>query len=213
MVDSLEKLGPPPSLDTEPRYKDFIGVYPNAVDHELCDAIVRWADEWLTKGLFSERENDAQGRNQADQSLVVGGASDADRALATQEFLLEEFRLPLEQALMSTWELYKKMYWPARVVSLALPYHKIQITEPIQGYHVWHYEAEGEQFMHRVAAYTLYLNDVEEGGETEFLYQSLRVRAKKGTVVWFPAGYTHPHRGNPPLSGSKYITTGWLTHK
>ena len=27
-------------------------------------------------------------------------------------------------------------------------------------------------------------NDVEEGGETEFLYQQLKVKPKKGTVVY-----------------------------
>jgi hypothetical protein len=26
----------------------------------------------------------------------------------------------------------------------------------------------------------------------------------------FPSGYTHTHRGNPPLSGEKIILTGWL---
>jgi hypothetical protein len=56
----------------------------------------------------------------------------------------------------------------------------------------------------------MYLNDVEHGGETEFLYQKRRVSAKTGRVVIWPAGYTHVHRGNPPLSGEKYLLTGWL---
>jgi len=56
----------------------------------------------------------------------------------------------------------------------------------------------------------LYLNDVEEGGETEFLYVKRRVSAKKGRFVLWPAGFTHTHRGNPPLSGEKYIMTGWV---
>jgi hypothetical protein len=56
----------------------------------------------------------------------------------------------------------------------------------------------------------IYLNDVEEGGETEFLYQKRRVQAKQGRLVMWPAAYTHTHRGNPPLSGDKYALTGWL---
>ena len=35
----------------------------------------------------------------------------------------------------------------------------------------------------RTMAWMAYLNDVEEGGETEFLYQQLKVKPKKGTVV------------------------------
>jgi len=43
---------------------------------------------------------------------------------------------------------------------------------------------------------------------TTFLYQQLKVKPKKGTVVIWPGSYTHLHRGNPPMS-DKYIATGW----
>jgi hypothetical protein len=56
----------------------------------------------------------------------------------------------------------------------------------------------------------MYLNDVDDGGETEFLYQSKRYKPVKGRVLIWPAGFTHVHRGNPPLSGEKYIATSWL---
>lgn len=63
----------------------------------------------------------------------------------------------------------------------------------------------------RMVTALAYLNDVEEGGETEFLYQSLRIKPKKGMGVIWPGGYTHLHRGNPPLKGVKYILTGWYS--
>ena len=56
----------------------------------------------------------------------------------------------------------------------------------------------------------LYLNSVTEGGETEFLYQKRRIKPQQGRLVIFPAGFTHTHRGNPPLSGDKYILTSWV---
>ena len=62
----------------------------------------------------------------------------------------------------------------------------------------------------RILATMMYLNDVDEGGETEFLYQSLRFKPKRGQFLIWPAGFTHVHRGNPPLSGEKYISTSWL---
>ena len=55
----------------------------------------------------------------------------------------------------------------------------------------------------------VYLNDVEEGGETEFLYQQLKIKPSKGRVVIWPGSFTHLHRGNPPMS-TKYIATGWF---
>ena len=54
-----------------------------------------------------------------------------------------------------------------------------------------------------------YLNDEFDGGETEFLYMNKRISAKQGRIIIFPAGFTHTHRGNPPIGGEKYIATSW----
>lgn len=87
---------------------------------------------------------------------------------------------------------------------------RIQKTEPTQGFHVFHFENARRVHFGRMAVFTVYLNDVPEGGETEFLYKSLRVEAKKGRLVLWPSDWTYLHRGNPPLSGTKYIMTGWV---
>jgi hypothetical protein len=87
---------------------------------------------------------------------------------------------------------------------------KIQRTLPGQGYHAWHTENMTREVSNRLMTFIVYLNDVEEGGETEFLYQHKRVKPKTGTCVLWPTTYTHPHRGNPPLKGEKYILTGWV---
>ena len=55
-----------------------------------------------------------------------------------------------------------------------------------------------------------YLNDVQEGGETEFYYQDLSIKPRKGTMVIAPAYFTHTHRGNVPISNDKYILTSWV---
>ena len=89
---------------------------------------------------------------------------------------------------------------------------KIQKTLPGEGYHIWHHENTGKDFSDRVAVYTVYLNDINDGGETEFLHQGVRVPPKRGTVCIFPASYTHVHRGNPPLKDAKYIVTGWFEY-
>lgn len=90
--------------------------------------------------------------------------------------------------------------------------HKVQKTSPGQGYHIWHTENMGRNSCNRLLTYILFLNDVEDGGETEFLYYGLRVKPKAGDVLLWPAGFTHTHRGNPPLSGDKYIMTGWVEY-
>jgi len=87
---------------------------------------------------------------------------------------------------------------------------KLQKTLPGEGYHTWHFESDNKERSGRIAAWGLYLNTIDEGGETEWLYQKKRIAATEGTLVVWPAGYTHAHRGNPPLSGEKYLLTGWV---
>jgi len=89
---------------------------------------------------------------------------------------------------------------------------KIQKTEKGEGYHVWHTESTNMKSRDRICSFILYLNDLEEGGETEFLYQSKRIKPVKNRLIIWPASYTHVHRGNPPLSGTKYIITGWVEY-
>ena len=85
-----------------------------------------------------------------------------------------------------------------------------QKTQPKQGYHSWHHEKCDQNTNKRTLVWMVYMNDVDEGGETEFLYQQKKIKPKTGRVVIFPASFTHQHRGNPPMS-NKYIITGWLS--
>jgi hypothetical protein len=82
------------------------------------------------------------------------------------------------------------------------------------GYHHWHSEiypqnASGET-LHRALLFQFYLNDVAEGGETEFLYQERKVAARQGRLIIAPAGFTHSHKGHVARSGDKYIATSWI---
>ncbi len=82
------------------------------------------------------------------------------------------------------------------------------------GYHHWHSEIYPQnqtcETLHRVLLYQYYLNDVTEGGETEFLYQNRKVAPKAGRLVIAPAGFTHTHKGHIPLSGDKTIVNSWV---
>lgn len=51
----------------------------------------------------------------------------------------------------------------------------------------------------------LYLNTVEEGGETVFPSQGIAVKPVQGRVVVFPSFWMFPHSSETPLTGDKYI--------
>ncbi len=87
------------------------------------------------------------------------------------------------------------------------------------GYFHWHSEFyphptdPSQPSLHRTLLWMFYLNDVEQGGETEFYFQKLKSKPKMGTLVIAPADFTHTHRGNKPISNDKYIFTSWIMYK
>ena len=84
------------------------------------------------------------------------------------------------------------------------------------GYHHWHSEHfphpsdPTQRSLHRVLLWLVYLNDVEDGGETEFFYQQAKVKPTKGSIVLAPCGFTHTHRGSVPKSSDKYVLASWV---
>jgi len=86
---------------------------------------------------------------------------------------------------------------------------KIKKLEAGAGFHAWHYENGDYLSCGRTFVVQTYLNDDFDGGETEFLYLNKREKASTGDVIIFPCQYTHTHRGNPPLGGTKYLATSW----
>lgn len=92
--------------------------------------------------------------------------------------------------------------------------YQVQYYEQNTGYYKWH--SDELQFasplnQYRLLTFIWYLNDVEVGGETEFLNGS--IKPVSGKILIFPATWTYVHRGNMPISNSKYIITGWIGNK
>lgn len=81
-------------------------------------------------------------------------------------------------------------------------------------YAYWHCEvfpqAPHNEALHRSLLWMVYLNDVAQGGQTEFFYQQKSIQPRTGRMVIAPAYFTHTHRGCPPVSGDKYILTSWI---
>ena len=83
-------------------------------------------------------------------------------------------------------------------------------------YHHYHSEIypspndHENESLHRILLFMYYLNDVNQGGETEFYYQQKFIKPKAGRLVIAPAGFTHTHKGHVPISNDKYILTSWI---
>jgi hypothetical protein len=80
------------------------------------------------------------------------------------------------------------------------------------GFYDWHNDASFDANGIRVLTFMWYLNDVEIGGETEFM-NDLKIKPEKGKLVIFPASWQFVHRGLVPVSNKKWICTGWTYAK
>lgn len=69
----------------------------------------------------------------------------------------------------------------------------------------------------RISTLVMYLNDVEQGGETFFPKLNLSVTPKKGMAVYFEYFYNDQnlndltlHGGAPVITGEKWVATQWM---
>jgi len=192
-------------------HETFIRYYDNAVSTEFCQGIIKYF-EWALENNRTWDRVEATNNIKQDKSTVLNPHTywDIDFNWAHLGPYLQEFN-------QSFWDVCYSAYREEFDTLNNLQQHtiftyKVQKTMPGGGYHVWHCEHDSIEHSRRLATYTLFLNDVAEGGETEFLYQNERVAPKEGRLVIFPSSYTHTHRGNPPLRGIKYILTGWVEY-
>lgn len=88
----------------------------------------------------------------------------------------------------------------------------LQYYPPGGGYKVWHTERNNGTpvVACRHLVFMTYLNDVTDGGETEFYHQQLKVRPERGLTLIWPTDWTFTHRGIPSPTQEKYIITGWF---
>tara|TARA_Y100001938_G_scaffold35848_1_gene49259 strand:+ start:91 stop:633 length:543 start_codon:yes stop_codon:yes gene_type:complete len=83
--------------------------------------------------------------------------------------------------------------------------------EPGKSYERIHCENDGsKENQNRAFAWMIYLNDIQIGGETEFIYQKFKTTPKAGNLYIWPSGATHMHRGLVAPYQDKYFLTGWF---
>ena len=73
-----------------------------------------------------------------------------------------------------------------------------------------HSERTSLDSLHRLFAWMTYLNNVDDGGTTNFEYYDIKDKPEIGKTLIWPAEWTHAHTGSILKSGTKYIITGWI---
>lgn len=184
----------------EVKENTFIFEKQNALSAELCDEMIRRFEE--------NTEDQYKGR--------IGQTATEDNSVKKTTDLVvsgKEHWKDIDK------QLFQSLAGAIKEFREAFPYFKgpfkdmgygIQRYNPGEYYH-WHIDGGSHDFSMRQLVALWYLNDVPgPGGETEFLFQKVKVTPEKGKLVLFPPFWTHEHRACTVNEGVKYIATTWV---
>jgi hypothetical protein len=180
---------------------NFVVRYRGAFSRKECADLVQYIDYLDNNNLLFY---DTEKLHQVDNKTINvnnGFNLDVTAASRISQQILPNMKICIDE--------YVNMFSLLQTSEFAVYDCKLKKIPPGGGFHSWHYENGSYISAPRSFVIQVYLNDEFDGGETEFLYQNLREEAVTGDVIIFPAGFTHTHRGNPPIGGTKYIATTW----
>ena len=169
-------------------------------DLSICDGLIEYHKnnvEYKRRGLTAAGE--VTNKNKVSTDAIVHGGS--------QNHIIQKYK----SEVISATQIYCKKYSLDRLFQIGIkePFN-IQHYAPNEGFFNWHCERSYYQSHQRALVFMTYLNDVEDGGETEFYYQQLKIKPVKGKMVIWPPDFTHLHRGITSPTQEKYIATGWM---
>ena len=192
---------------------NLIGRYSNPGFEAVADGVMvffdRRSDLQRPGVAFGPGGGDEPAKVSTDISLVSIDRSDPD-AYALSEVIVRGVSAGLQQYLKER-PMFRSVCPDQEL--FVVPIFNLQRYAPGEGFKQWHCDwtisDEATEPVHRVLAWILYCDSVEEAG-TEFHWQEHHEPAERGKLVIFPAGPSHIHRGRVNATSSKTIATGWI---
>lgn len=198
-------------MNTE--YKEFIGIYSNVYPEGYCQHLIDEFERLIASGAGANRQRSENAPKHRKDDMQLG----LNIGVHTVSNFGDDSTVKVFfNGLQKCYDTYTDQFSALKDGNIRATAMKMQRTDSGGGYHVWHSEQGNREHAERVLVYMLYLNtlDKQDGGETEFLYQRLRLTPEENTMILWPAAYTHTHRGNTVLGNkSKYVVTGWFYYE
>jgi hypothetical protein len=181
-------------------------------DSRVCDALIRCFQECealdcVHRGRLGQQKVRVDLKDSYDLSL-----SNIPRAVGeAYKEVFDTYFKALGQFASDYMDQFPHLRSHTRSCSINEP-PNIQHYPPAGGFFEEHYENAGPVVAKRVLTFQSFLNDIQEGGGTRFVYQDYVASPSKGKTVLWPAGYTHVHCGVVAPHEDKYIITGWWSY-
>ena len=179
---------------------DFIGVYDDVYTKDQCKELVSYIDKLENNSVLIDEGEKTKGNI---EHLTLNMSFDYD--LHAWSWIGDNINGNMQKCI----DHYLKQFPQLGKNRFLINDFKIKKIPAGCGFHNWHFEDNNIQNTNRYFVVQIYLNEEFEGGETEFLYFNIRLKPKLGRLIIFPAAFTHTHRGNTPIGGTKYIASTW----
>jgi len=175
----------------------YIAVFENAIDKSACDDIIKLFD------TYKDKQNRVE-NNQSPNFTQFNITQNKDLHPELHQYLVKS-----AQAAIST---YKDMVSDSKFWPFEYGFEQFRIKMYNKGKDQFreHVDSITLESNKRFLAFFWYLNDVSEGGETEFTNLGIKVKPSKGKLVMFPPYWLYPHIGHIPLSNDKYLLSSYL---
>lgn len=190
--------------------KDFICVYDNAYTKEECKKIIDRCEnsEFLRPGMCASSDGSVSDRGKKTLEVPVKPRNNLGDI---EDLIYSKLKAPCSKYIES---IYKKFdnyqILPDDLSDTGYMFKKYVQNDSWFGWHSD--ETILSKNTRRILAIIIYLNDVDEGGCTEFKFGH-KVSPKQGSVLIFPTGFLYTHRGQKPISGTKYCITSFIRGK
>lgn len=182
------------SVTTTRRLEDYIKVYENVLTADQCEILTL---------VFDMSKHTQKVENEV---------------INFTELNLNQHHAPIIKNLVKVTQDTLTMYKGDVPETKYFPRNTLALEE----FRIKRYNVGGEQFKQHVdvgnhnsarrfLSFLYYLNDVDDGGETQF--DGLTIKPRCGSVLVFPPTWQYPHAGLPVRSGPKYIMSTYLHYQ
>ena len=181
----------------------FIGNW-NIENKDLCNRMIS----------FFEENQDLHNKGRTSKGVDEKIKKTTDITINPTNLKLDRFKIFNEyfENLHECLTDYKEQFPFLKTFVKKLHIGPFNLQRYLQGDHFGNSHSERTDItgIHRLFAWMTYLNDVEDGGTTDFDYYNIKVKPECGKTLIWPAEWTHAHKGSVLKSGKKYIITGWM---
>ena len=188
----------------EDQYPHFIGSW-NIENDTLCKEIINLFDEnkkMQRKGVTSSGDDNSTIKKTTDITITPNDLKNI-KFKYLNNYIEELYKCYADY--QNQWPFLKTM-----LKNVHIGHFNIQKYLPGGHFAKIHTERSSIQTLHRVFAWMTYLNDVDDGGTTNFSHYDIKIKPEIGNTLIWPAEWTHAHSGELVNSGVKYIITGWM---